>query len=79
LRSSLVQPFLEDAVVYQLLETIREEVSGDPEIATEVIEAMYSPKRVAQDEQRPPLTDNREGPLDRASGPVPGHSGKGSR
>ena len=45
-------------MIDQLGETVGQQVPGDAQISMEMIETPYASKRVAQDQDRPPITDD---------------------
>ena len=58
----LVEAALQNPVADEGLEAGGEDVAGDPEPALEVLEAADAEEGVAQDEERPPLPHDLEGP-----------------
>jgi len=62
----LVAATLEDALVAQPCEPVAEDVAGDAEARLELLEAPRPAEGVAQDEQRPAVPDDLQGPGDRA-------------
>jgi hypothetical protein len=65
-RTVLIGDPLDDVVLHERGEPIRQQVLGDPEIALELGEPTNPSKDVAQDQQRPTITDHVEGALDGA-------------
>jgi hypothetical protein len=62
----LVGYALEHAFLAQQLESIAEQVCGDPEAVLEFLEALYAEDRVAEDQKRPALPDHLQRAGDRA-------------
>lgn len=53
-------------------QSIGEDGPGDVEVAAEVVEPSDPTKRIAQDQNRPPVAEDVEAPLDRARSGVGG-------
>src|SRR5262245_21444284 len=66
-RPVLVAHAFEDAVRDELPEPVGEAVAGRAEVALEVLEATDAEERVAQDEKRPAVADDRQRPRDGAA------------
>ena len=56
----LIGHSLEHAVVDETGEALVEDVAGDPQSRLQVVEAAHAQKRIANDEQTPPLADDFE-------------------
>jgi hypothetical protein len=62
--SLVIRPTLKHAGVDEPVETVRQDIASNAETPHEFVEAANAEERVAEDEQRPPLTYNVEGPGD---------------
>jgi len=62
----LVRDPLEEPLLDQAVEALREDVAADPEVALEVLEALDAEEGVAQDERCPPVAQQVHRTGDRA-------------
>jgi hypothetical protein len=65
-RVVLIRDRLQDPVGDELLESVGEDIARNLEIALEVVEPPYAEEHVANDQQRPPVTDDVDGAGDDA-------------
>jgi DNA polymerase III delta prime subunit len=61
---------VEDALGHETVQAVREHVAGNAEACLQLIEAVAAEDDVANDEQRPPVTDHLQRPGDRADLPL---------
>src|SRR5215216_5965274 len=66
IRPRLIAPALQYALGDEVVEPLRQHAAGDAEAGEQPVEAVHAKQHIAQDQQRPALADDLQGPGDGA-------------